>query len=69
MCPSGFGARGCRRPRGKPRVLIQMEEAAAWRGAMFSHAQKENPATKDVAALEKRIEDLQAQEAALAEKL
>ncbi len=36
---------------------------------MFSHAQKENPATKDVAALEKRIEDLQAQEAALAEKL
>ena len=46
-----------------------MEEAAAWRGAMFSHAQKEKPATKDVAALEKRIEDLQAQEAALAEKL
>ena len=30
---------------------------------------RKNPATKDVAALEKRIEDLQAQEAALAEKL
>ncbi len=30
---------------------------------------RKNPASEDVAALEKRIEDLQAQEAALAEKL